>query len=62
VHEDRVTVSDADIRAARLAWEASSAADPGSPRTTVLRDSYRRLVSAQAQQLADDVRRRRSEG
>lgn len=57
--ELRVEVSDADISAAKADWLA--ARDSGFPEVLVDRafDVYRRLISAQAQQIADDFRRRR---
>ena len=57
MNEDRVTITDDDIRAARKDWLAASASDPDPARTARLHDIYRRLVSAQAQQIADDFRR-----
>ena len=64
--DPRVDVTDADILAAKRAW--LSACDRGldPSRTARLRDSYRWLVSAQAQQIAEQFRgtyrRRRGEG
>ncbi len=51
----RVEVTDADIRAGRDAWRA--ARDGGAPesRVAVLRDSYERLVRAQARQLTEEL-------
>jgi hypothetical protein len=64
--DPRVDVTDADILAAKRAW--LSACDRGldPARTARLHDSYRWLVSAQAQQIAEQFRethrRRRGEG
>ncbi|GAA2719734.1 hypothetical protein [Cellulomonas aerilata] len=57
--ELRVEITDADIRTAKRAWLA--ARDGGAPEDRVQRlfDGYERLVNAQAQQIADDFRRRR---
>lgn len=62
MNEDRIDITDDDIRAARNAWKEAEAADPGSARAVRLYDSYKQLVSAQAQQIADDFRRRRRDG
>lgn len=55
----RVEITDADVRAAKRDWLA--ARDDGEPAVTV--DAafwlYRTLMSTQAQQLADDLRRAR---
>ncbi|MBO9567334.1 MULTISPECIES: hypothetical protein [Cellulomonas] len=63
--DPRVDVTDADILAAKRAW--LSACDRGldPARTARLHDSYRWLVSAQAQQIAEQFRqthRRRRDG
>jgi hypothetical protein len=58
--ENGVTVTDEDIRAAKRAWRRAADGHASSERVAMLHDSYRRLVSAQAQQIADDFRRRRS--
>lgn len=57
----RIDISNDDIRAARRAWVAAESREPGSARTAVLHESYRRLVSAQSQQIADDFRRQARE-
>ena len=56
--ELRVEVSDDDIHLAKADW--LSARDGGRPDALVESafDLYRRLISAQAQQIADDFRRR----
>jgi hypothetical protein len=51
-----VRVTDVDVHAARDAWWRSQAQDPDSPRTAVLYDSYRWIVHAQAQQIAEEFR------
>jgi hypothetical protein len=58
--ELRVEVSDADIHLAKADWLA--ARDGGLPEVIVADafDVYRSLISAQAQQLADEFRRLRS--
>lgn len=58
--ELRVEVSDADIHLAKADWLA--ARDGGFPEIVVADafEVYRRLISAQAQQLADEFRRLRS--
>lgn len=58
-HKERdlyVHVTDADVRAARDAWRRASDADPVSERTAALYESYRQVVHAQAQQIADEFR------
>jgi hypothetical protein len=59
--EDRVDITNDDIRAARKDWLAATASEPDSARTAWLHDLYRRLISAQAQQIADDFRRGRED-
>ncbi|ROS23841.1 hypothetical protein EDF34_2903 [Cellulomonas sp. PhB150] len=59
--ESHVHLTDDDVRAARRAWLTAHEEDPDSGRTARLYDGYRRVVSAQAQQIADDFRRRRAE-
>jgi uncharacterized protein YecT (DUF1311 family) len=54
----RVDVTDADIRAAKRAWLAARDGDATDAQVDDRYDVLRRLVSAQAQQLADDVRAR----
>lgn len=56
--ELRVEVLDADIRLAKIDWLA--ARDGGGTGAEIDRafDLFRRLISAQAQQIADDFRRR----
>jgi hypothetical protein len=56
-----IDVTDDDIRAAKREWNrAQDAADPDNDRIAGLYDDYRRLVIAQAQQIADDFRARRA--
>ena len=59
--DGRVEITDEDVRAARRAWAAARDQDEHSARTAQLYDGYRRIVSAQAQQIADDFRRGRSD-
>ena len=59
MNECRVEITDDDVRAARLAWRAAREQDPHSARTERLYEGYRRIVSGQAQQIADDFRRDR---
>jgi len=56
----RVEITDEDIRAAKVLWEVArdGVAPPAEVESRF--DDYRRLVSAQAQQIADDFRRRRA--
>lgn len=51
--EWRVDVTDDDVRAARRAWRAARAEDPGSARTAELHRSFERLVRTQARQLSE---------
>ncbi|MBO3085795.1 hypothetical protein [Cellulomonas fengjieae] len=53
----RIDVTDADIRAARRLWEAAADGGATADRVQLLRAGYIRLISAQAQQIADDFRR-----
>ena len=54
----RVDVTDADIRAAKRAWIAARDSDASDAEVDRRYDDLRRLVSAQAQQIADAVRAR----
>jgi len=54
----RVDVTDADIRAAKRAWIVARDGDATDAEVDRRYDELRRLVSAQAQQLADLVRAR----
>jgi hypothetical protein len=52
-----VEVTNDDIRAAKHLWlDAQEAAAPDNDRIARLYDDYRRMVIAQAQQIADDFR------
>ncbi len=51
-----VQVTDADVHAARDAWWRAQSADPASGRTATLYESYRQIVHAQAQQIAEEFR------
>ncbi|MDM7853683.1 hypothetical protein [Cellulomonas alba] len=55
-----VRVTDEDIRAAKADWERARDAGADPRRVAGLHDDLRRLVGAQAQQLADEFRRRRA--
>lgn len=57
----RIDITDGDVRAAKRAWQAARDEDPSAARTAQLHASYRRVVSGQAQQIADDFRRSRAE-
>ncbi len=51
-----VHVTDGDVHAARDAWWRAHSDDPSAERTVTLHESYRRIVRAQAQQIADEFR------
>ncbi|HEY0189374.1 MAG TPA: hypothetical protein VGC67_17960 [Cellulomonas sp.] len=55
----RIDVTDADIRAAKRALIAAREGDATDAEVDHLHDDLRLLVSAQAQQIADDFRARR---
>ena len=56
-HRDAyVHVTDADVHAARDAWWRAQSLDPASARTATLYESYRQIVHAQAQQVAEEFR------
>jgi hypothetical protein len=55
--ESLIEISDADIRAARRAWRAACDDDRSSAEADELLAFYERLVSAQAQQIAEQFRR-----
>ena len=55
----RVEVTDADIAAARRLWEQAVSAGAPADRVALLRADYIGLISAQAQQIADDFRSKR---
>ena len=57
----RIDITDRDVNAARRAWENACDEAPGSARTESLYESYRQVVSGQAQQIADDFRRARAQ-
>jgi hypothetical protein len=56
----RVDVTDADIRLAKRAWTAARDGAASDAEVDRRYEDLRRLVSAQAQQIADDVRARRA--
>jgi hypothetical protein len=51
-----VHVTDSDVHAARDAWWRAQSVDPASERTATLYESYRLIVHAQAQQVAEEFR------
>lgn len=55
-HDVFVHVTDADVHAARAVWQRAHNADAGSPRAAMLYESYRQIVHAQAQQIAEEFR------
>ena len=56
-----VEVTDDDIRAAKRRWnEAQDSPTPENNRIATAYDDYRRLVIAQAQQLAENFRAQRA--
>lgn len=54
--EDRVVVTNADVAAAKREWLAAHVRGESPERVADAFDVYRRLVSAQAQQIADTFR------
>jgi hypothetical protein len=53
----RIEITAADIAAARRVWELASTGEGPAERVEQLRADYVRLISTQAQQIADDFRR-----
>jgi hypothetical protein len=58
----RVDVSDADIAVARRLWDEAANGGAEPERVERLLSDYVQLISAQAQQIADDFRRTRANG
>ena len=56
----RVEVTNADVAAAKRAWQRAVDSGESEVRQRVLYDSLRRVINAQAQQMADDFRARRA--
>ncbi len=56
----RVEVSNADILSAKRLWRAASAAGAAESVVEGFLSDYVQLISAQAQQIADDFRRSRA--
>ncbi|NYI59353.1 hypothetical protein [Cellulomonas soli] len=56
--EWRIAITDADIRAAKKAWQAACEGEASLARTHQLHESYRGLVRLQAQQIAEEFRAR----
>lgn len=54
-----IEISNNDVRLAKADWLAAWESDAPNDRVSALYDDYVRMVSAQAQQFADDVRRSR---
>lgn len=57
--ELRIDITNDDIRLAKLSWLTAWESDAPNERVSTLYDDYARLVSAQAQQIAEGVRRMR---
>lgn len=55
-----VRVTDADVHAARDAWWRAQNVEPDARRTAQLYESYRSIVRAQAQQIAEEFRAARA--
>ena len=53
-----VVITNADIAAAKRDWQLARTRGDAPDRVDAALDLYRRLISAQAQQIADDVRAR----
>ena len=60
--ELRIDVSDADIAVARRLWDEAVRDGGETDRVERLLSDYVQLISAQAQQIADDFRRARGNG
>ena len=58
-HEFRVEITNYDIRLAKVSWIAAWESDAPNTKVSDLYEDYARLISAQAQQIADDFRRPR---
>jgi uncharacterized protein YecT (DUF1311 family) len=56
----RIEVTDSDIRVAKRAWIAARDGDAPEAAVDRLYEDLRMLISAQAQQIADDFRARRA--
>lgn len=56
----RIEVTNADVAAAKRAWAHAVASGESDARTQILYDSLRRVINAQAQQMAEDFRARRA--
>jgi len=56
----RIEVTNADVAAAKRAWTRAVESGESEVRTQVLYDSLRRVINAQAQQMADDFRAKRA--
>lgn len=57
--EFRIDITNDDIRLAKTSWLTAWESDAPNHRVSDLYEDYARLVSAQAQQIADDFRRNR---
>lgn len=56
----RIEVTNDDVAAAKRAWERAVASGASEVRARQLYDDLRRVINAQAQQMADDFRVRRA--
>ncbi|WP_273653152.1 hypothetical protein [Cellulomonas fimi] len=56
----RIEVTNADVAAAKRAWSRAVESGESDARTQVLYDSLRRVINAQAQQMAEDFRAKRA--
>lgn len=56
----RIEVTNADVAAAKRAWARAIESGESDVRTQILYDSLRRVINAQAQQMAEDFRARRA--
>ena len=57
--ELRIDITNDDIRQAKVAWLSAWESDAPNERVSDLYEDYAALVSAQAQQIAESVRRAR---
>ncbi|QHT57330.1 hypothetical protein GXP71_15455 [Cellulomonas sp. H30R-01] len=56
----RIEVTNADVAAAKRAWARAVESGESAARTQLLYDSLRRVINAQAQQMAEDFRAKRA--
>lgn len=55
-HEYLIDITDTDIRLAKVSWLTAWESDASHARVSDLYEDYARLVSGQAQQIADEDR------